>query len=63
MMAKEVKPVPTVLTFVRERDTKNMVRYQEEVAAGSEAKVGSFYVSKAEAKDSQRLKMTLEFEG
>lgn len=35
------------LTFAKERETKNTIRYQETVAAGDYPRIGTLYVSKA----------------
>ena len=50
----------TTLTFVREKETKNAVRFQEEEVAGQPAGVGSLYVQKWMAGDAQKIKVTLE---
>lgn len=50
------------LTFVREKETKNTVRFQEEPAAGQPPVVGTLYVSKWYTGDAQRLKVTIEKE-
>jgi hypothetical protein len=36
-----------VVRFVKERDTKNCVRYSEVVADGDTAKIGTLYLQKA----------------
>jgi len=36
----------TVLTFTREKETKNAVRFQEEERAGQPKVIGSLYVQK-----------------
>jgi hypothetical protein len=50
------------LTFVREKETKNTVRFQEEPAAGQPPVVGTLYVAKWYVGDAQRLKVTVEKE-
>lgn len=47
------------LTFVREKETKNTVRFQEEPSAGQPPVVGSLYVAKWYAGDAHRLTVTL----
>lgn len=48
------------LTFVREKETKNTIRFQEEPAAGQPPVVGTLYVAKWYAGDAQRLAVTIE---
>ena len=48
------------LRFVRDKETKNTVRFAEETAAGSEPIVGQLYVKKGLAGDVQRLRVTVE---
>ena len=50
------------LTFVREKETKNTIRFQEEPAAGQPPVVGTLYVAKWFIGDAQRLKVTVEKE-
>ena len=40
-------PPPTPLTFTREKDTKNTVRYKEDTAEGQAPVIGSLYVQKS----------------
>lgn len=47
------------LTFVREKETKNTVRFQEEPEAGQPSVVGTLYVAKWYAGDAQRLFVTI----
>ena len=47
------------LTFVREKETKNTVRFQEEPASGEPPVVGTLYVAKWYASDAQRLAVTI----
>lgn len=47
------------LTFVREKETKNTVRFQEEPAAGQPPVVGTLYVAKWFAGEAQRLTVTV----
>ena len=47
------------LTFVREKETKNTVRFQEEPGAGQPPVVGTLYVAKWYAGDAQRLLVTI----
>jgi len=46
-------------TFVREKETKNTVRFQEEPTAGQPPIVGTLYVAKWYAGDAQRLVVTI----
>lgn len=49
------------LTFTRERDTKNAVRYQEDVAEGQATVIGTLYVQKhALGGTVEKLKVTIE---
>jgi hypothetical protein len=50
---------PRTLTFVREKETKNTVRFQEEPAAGEPPVVGTLYVAKWYAGDAQRVVVTI----
>lgn len=47
------------LTFVREKETKNTVRFQEEPATGEPPVVGTLYVAKWYAGDAQRVVVTI----
>jgi hypothetical protein len=47
------------LTFIREKETKNTVRFQEEPEAGQPPVVGTLYVAKWYAGDTQRLAVTI----
>ncbi len=48
------------LAFIREKETKNTVRFQEEPAPGQPPVIGSLYVAKWYAGDAQRLTVTVE---
>jgi hypothetical protein len=48
------------LTFAREKETKNTVRFQEEPAPGQPPVIGTLYVAKWYAADTQRLTVTIE---
>jgi hypothetical protein len=52
-------PDTRTVTFVREKETKNTVRFQEEPEAGQPPVVGSLYVAKWYAGDAQRLTVTI----
>lgn len=43
------KNAGTTLTFTKERETKNTVRYSEDVEGDAQAVVGTLYVSKTVA--------------
>jgi hypothetical protein len=47
------------LTFVREKETKNTIRFQEEPDAGQPPVVGTLYVAKWYAQEAQRLTVTI----
>jgi hypothetical protein len=48
------------LTFTKEKETKNTVRYKEDVAEDETALVGNLYVQKAAAKDlPENVKVTI----
>jgi hypothetical protein len=51
------------LTFTRERETKNTIRYAEDVAGEERPIVGNLYVLKstvAELGDPERIRVTIE---
>jgi hypothetical protein len=48
------------LKFAHERETKNMQRFNEIVAAGEQAKVGPLYLHKDAAGDATELTVTIE---
>jgi hypothetical protein len=49
------------LTFTRERETKNTVRFQEQVAENDAAVIGTLYIQKHAAKGAQTVTVTLAF--
>ena len=50
----------TELTFEREKETKNTVRFQEKPEAGKPPVVGTLYVQKWAVGETQALKVTIE---
>jgi hypothetical protein len=50
-------------TFVREKETKNTIRFQEEPEGGQPPRIGSLYVQKWAVGSSQKLKVTVEMLG
>lgn len=48
------------LTFAHEKDTKNAVRFQEEVEEGKPTVVGTLYVQKWATEGAKKLKITIE---
>ena len=44
-------PEPLSLTFKRERETKNTVRFQEEQREGATPSIGALYLQKPAAQD------------
>ncbi len=48
------------IKFTKERDTKNMVRFNEQVAPGETPKIGALYINKAEAGDATEVTVTVE---
>jgi hypothetical protein len=50
------------LTFVREKETKNTVRFQEEPEPGQPPVMGTLYAAKWYVADAKRLKVTIEKE-
>lgn len=53
----------TVVTFTKERETPNTVRYQEVVAEGDPALIRTLYIQKFAAKDlgsPESIKITIE---
>ncbi len=55
-------PEPRSITFVRERETKNTVRFQEEPSPGQPQVIGTLYVAKWYAGDAQRITVTIRVE-
>jgi hypothetical protein len=55
-------PEPRTITFVRERETKNTVRFQEEPSPGQPQVIGTLYVAKWYAGDAQRITVTIRVE-
>lgn len=51
------------LTFTRERDTKNMVRYNEDTASGQAPVIGALYVAKTFAGSAQKVRVKIATEG
>ena len=53
-MAKNVNNQAVVLTFIEERETKNTIRFQEQVKGDLDVpQIGTLYISKAMLKDLQ----------
>lgn len=48
------------LTFTHEKDTKNAIRYQEEVAEGKPSAIGTLYMQKWAAEGATKIKVTIE---
>jgi hypothetical protein len=48
------------LLFTKERDTKNMVKFQEEPAPNEPPSIGSLYLSKVATGKAQKLRVTIE---
>ncbi len=55
-------PDPRSVTFVREKETKNTIRFQEEPESGQPPVVGTLYVAKWYVAEAKRLKVTMEKE-
>lgn len=55
-------PESRTLTFVRERETKNTVRFQEEAVPGQPPVIGTLYVAKWFAGSAQRVTVTITVE-
>ncbi len=51
--------VEVTLTFEKEKETKNTIRYQEKPAEGTPPIVGTLYVAKFWAGAAQRLTVTM----
>jgi len=49
-----------VLTFTKDKDTKNTVRFAEQVKPGEPPIVGSLYVAKGTANGTEQFTVTLE---
>lgn len=49
-----------VLKFVREKETKNTVKFEEQPEKGKPPVIGGLYVQKFAAADAQELTVTLE---
>ncbi|HEY4699663.1 MAG TPA: hypothetical protein VIH27_04755 [Nitrososphaerales archaeon] len=47
-------------TFTKEKETKNTVRFQEDVQAGQPLKIGPLYVQKWVVGPAAKIKVTLE---
>ena len=47
------------LTFTREKETKNTIRYAEDLTEGQPTVVGTLYLQKWFAGDAQRLLVTI----
>ena len=52
----------TTLTFLKEKDTKNTVRYTEVPAKDEAPVIGTLYVQKFFAKGAEKLTVTIEKE-
>lgn len=50
----------TTITFVREKETKNTVKFEEKPAAGQPPVVGSLYIQKWAAGEAKELTVTIE---
>jgi hypothetical protein len=50
----------TTILFVREKLTKNTVRFAEQVTEGQQPTVGTLYVAKPIAGDAEMLRVTIE---
>lgn len=53
----------TTIEFRKLRDTKNTVRFEEEVPAGKPPVIGTIYVQKWFAGDTDKLTITIDKEG
>lgn len=51
---------PVVLTFNREKETKNTIKFDEQESPGQPKIVGSLYMQKWAAGDMASLKVTIE---
>jgi len=56
---RQVSRVEVTLTFEKERETKNTVRYQEKPGEGQPPVVGTLYVAKFWAGAAERLTVTI----
>jgi hypothetical protein len=56
---RTVSRVEVKLTFEKEKETKNTIRYQEKPAEGSPPIVGTLYVAKFWAGSAQSLTVTI----
>jgi hypothetical protein len=52
-----------VLTFKRLRETKNTIRFEEEVATGHPPVIGTIYIQKWFVGDAAEITVTVEKEG
>lgn len=48
------------ITFTKEKETKNCIRFQEDTIQGQPPKIGSLYVQKWAVGDTMKLKVTVE---
>ena len=53
----------TTIEFRKLRDTKNTVRFEEEIPAGKPSVIGTIYVQKWFAGDADKLTITINKEG
>jgi hypothetical protein len=51
---------PTTINLVREKETKNTVRFSEQTQEGQPPLVGTMYLQKRAAGDVKSLKVTIE---
>jgi len=58
-----VQPAGNTITlnFLREKETKNTVKYQEQERPGQPHVIGSLYIQKWAANGAQAVRVTLEF--
>jgi hypothetical protein len=54
-----VEGLEVTLTFEKEKETKNTIRYQEKPAEGQPPIVGTLYVAKFWAGSAQQIKVTI----
>jgi hypothetical protein len=55
----EVEGLEVTLTFEKEKETRNTIRYQEKPAEGQPPIVGTLYVAKFWAGSAQQIKVTI----
>lgn len=53
----------TTIVFRKLRDTKNTVRFEEDVPSGKPPVIGTIYVQKWFAGDTEKLAITIDKEG